>query len=48
MNISDDFCRHQLTAMMVQKTHIQGHGTYKVEFSSGEKLHQDFPGHKYK
>ena len=46
MNIADDFCHHQLTAMMIQETHMQGHGVHQLESSSGEKLHLHFSGHK--
>ena len=46
MNIADDFCQHQLTAMMIQETHMQGHGLHQLESSSGEKLHLYFSGHK--
>ena len=46
MNIADDFCHHQLTAMMIQETHVQGHGLHQLESSSGEKLHLYFSSHK--
>ena len=26
MDIADDFCHHRLTGMMIQETHLQGHG----------------------
>ena len=46
MNIADNFCHHQLTAMMIQETHMQGHGLHQLESLSGEKLHLYFSGHK--
>ena len=46
MNIADDFCHHQPTAMMIQETHMQGHGPHQLESSSGEKLHLYFFVHK--
>ena len=46
MNIADDFCHHQLTAMMIQETHMQGHGLHQVKSSSVEKLHLYLSGHK--
>ena len=46
MNIADDFCHHQMTAMMIQETYVQGHGLHQLESSSGEKLHLYFSGHK--
>ena len=46
VNIADNFCHHQLTAMMIQETHIQGHGVHQLECSSGEKLHLYFSSHK--
>ena len=46
MNIADDLCQHQLTAMMIQETHMQEHRLHQLESSSGEKLHLYFSGHK--
>ena len=46
IDIADDFCHHQLTAMKIQESHIQGHGLHQLQSSSGEKLHLYFPGHK--
>ena len=36
MNTADDYCHHQLTAMMIQETHMQGHGLHQLESSLGE------------
>ena len=46
MNIADDFCHHQLTAMMIQETHMQGHGLHKLESSLRQKVHLYLSGHK--
>ena len=46
MNIADDFCHHQLTAMMIQETHMQGQGLHQLESPSGQKLHLYFSGYK--
>ena len=40
MNIADDFCHHQLTAMMIQETHMQGHGLHQLESSLVIKIDQ--------
>ena len=32
MNTADDFCHHQLTAMVTQETHTQGHGMHEIVF----------------
>ena len=45
MNIADHFCHHQLTTVVTQETHAQGHGIHKIEYSSGEKLHLYYSGH---
>ena len=45
MDIADDFCHHQHTAMMIQETDMQDE-IHKKEYSSGEKLHLYFSSHK--
>ena len=39
MNIADNICHHQLTAVMIQETQMQWHRIDKIESSSGEKIH---------
>ena len=46
MNIADDSCDLQLTAMMIHETHMQGYGLHQLKSLSGEKLHLYFSGHK--